>query len=459
MRALESSHDLVAIGCGPFNLGLAALASTVPGLDLVALEARPNLSWHPGLMFDDATLQQSFLADLVTLVDPTHPLSFLAYLRDLDRIYPFFIREQFHPTRLEYEDYLRWVAAQLPSLRFSQRVESVHWDDDARRFALLVTRADGARHRLWAKDVVIGIGTEPALPPALCALASDRRVLHSSEYLPRRADVARARHVTVLGSGQSAAEVVLDLLRENLQGGPPISWLTRTRSFAPLDYTKLVLEMTTPAYVRYFHGLAQDVKDRLNAEQWQHYKGISSSTLDQLHDLLYQRELRAGLSPVELRCGVSVESALSGEGGELLLGCRQRDTGAEFEQPTSLVVCATGYRERRPTFLEPLEPLLRRDERGRYRVRLDYAIELDPAVTGRIFVTNAELHSHGVATPDLGISAYRNATILNTITGRELYRLPQRTAFTSFAAPAQAAQRGAARPSKESGALPVEVRS
>ena len=114
---------------------------------------------------------------------------------------------------------------------------------------------------------------------------------------------------------------------------------------------------------------------------------------------------------------------------------RHRDTGNLLEHHTSLVVASTGYRERKPTFLEPIEPLLRRDARGRYRVRLDYSLELDERVSGRLFVVNAELHTHGVATPDLGISAYRNATILNTITGREAYRLPRHTAYSTFRVP------------------------
>ena len=64
--------DVLAVGCGPFNLGLAALASTVDDLDLLVVDTRPEFRWHPGLMFDDATLQVSFLSDLVSLVDPTH---------------------------------------------------------------------------------------------------------------------------------------------------------------------------------------------------------------------------------------------------------------------------------------------------------------------------------------------------------------------------------------------------
>jgi lysine N6-hydroxylase len=442
--------DVAAIGCGPFNLGLAALGSTVRDLDLLVFDARPELTWHRGLMFDDAALQLSFLADLVTLIDPTHPLSFLAYLRDAERMYAFYIREEFHPTRREYEAYLRWVAGRLDSLCFSHRVERVEWDERAGRFRLWVRRADATALEVMARDLVLGIGTEPWLPSSLQGLPP-ARLLHAADYLHRRSDVERARHISVIGSGQSGAEVILDLLQRSAAGGPSLSWLTRTRSFAPLDYTKLVLEMTTPAYVRYFHALPQATKDRLVAEQWQHYKGISGEVIARIFDQLYQRELGAGLAPVELRCGVAVEDSSVDAAGRVTLACRDRDSGTAFEHHTELVIAATGYRERRPSFLAPIEELVGRDELGRYRVRLNHSVELADAIPGRIFVANAELHSHGVAAPDLGISAYRNATILNTILGREEYRLPRRTAFSEFGVP-KAVVAAAARPASLNGA-------
>jgi lysine N6-hydroxylase len=430
----STEHDVVAVGAGPFGLGLAALASGVPGLDLVVLERAPQLSWHPGLMFDDASLQVSFLADLVSLVEPTHPLSFLAYLADADRLYPFYIRERFHPSRREYQDYLRWAAARLPAVRFSQQVETVRWDGG--RFVVRARHGsgtDGPLRRLAARHLVLAVGTEPAVPAALAGLPGEV-LLHSADYLHRTRDVEAARQVTVVGSGQSGAEVMLDLLRRNLAGGPAVTWLTRTPSFAPLDYTKLVLEQTTPAYVRHFHGLAEDVRDRLVAEQWRHHKGIDTETIDELHDLLYRRELEPGLAPVQLRPGMTVEAAHRQPDGAVELRCRHRDTGAPVLTRSDLVVAATGYEHREPDFLAPLAPLLRRDSRGRYRIRLDHSVELDPAVTGRLFVANADLPSHGVAAPDLGIGAVRNATILNAITGRELFRLPKRTAFSTFGA-------------------------
>jgi lysine N6-hydroxylase len=425
---MTTTYDVVAVGCGPFNLGLAALASGLDDVSLAVLDGRPELTWHRGLMFDDAMLQVSFLADLVSLVEPAHPLSFLSYLRDSDRLYQFYIREKFHPTRREYEAYLRWAASQLDSLRFNHQVEDVSWDGEV--FHLSVARG----HSIAARHLVLGIGTQPAIPESLRGLP-DERFLHSADYLYRRENLLRAGRVTVVGSGQSGAECALDLLRAGSSGGPAVSWLTRTPSFAPLDYSKLVLEMTTPSYVDYFHGLAEASRDRLVKEQWRHYKGISSDTLDDIHDVLYQREFASGpVAPVELQCGVAVEAAIV-RNGSVELTLRHIDSGRTFQHETDVVVAATGYRNRPLPFLSAVADRVVPDAAGRWRINRDHSVVTTDDLAGRLFVANADLHSHGVAAPDLGIGAVRNATILNAVAGRECFRLPKQTSFTTFATP------------------------
>ncbi|MEM6532140.1 MAG: SidA/IucD/PvdA family monooxygenase [Myxococcota bacterium] len=422
---------LLAIGCGPFNLSLAALASGVRGLDFVALEATKELRWHSGLMLDDATLQVSFLADLVTLVEPTHPLSFLAYLKAKDRMYPFYIRERFHITRLEYEDYLRWAVEQLPSVRFSHRVEEVEWSEAERAFTVRFTNSAGATDTILAQHLALGIGTAPYTPEPLRGVSKDRSA-HSSDYLPRLEDIRRSPRVTIIGSGQSGAEVFLDLLRRGFPGEPQLSWLTRTGAFSPLDYTKIVLEMTTPEYVDYFHALPEQRRNELVAEQWRHYKGISTGTIEELHEEFYRRLAHHGDTGVELRHGTAVLGCREDDDG-LTLTCHHRDTDRRFEHKTDFIVAATGYRHRPADFLAAVEPKLARDRSGRWQIRRDHSIESD--LPGRIFVSNCDLHSHGVAAPDLGIGAVRSATMLNTILPQPVFQLPQSTAFARFNPP------------------------
>lgn len=98
-------YDLVGIGIGPFNLGLAALSQPlVDGgvLRAAFFDSRAEFCWHPGMMIPGTTIQVPFMADLVTLADPTSPYSFLNYCKQQGRIHQFYIKEDFNPLREEY---------------------------------------------------------------------------------------------------------------------------------------------------------------------------------------------------------------------------------------------------------------------------------------------------------------------------------------------------------------------
>ncbi|WP_457811444.1 SidA/IucD/PvdA family monooxygenase [Sinorhizobium meliloti] len=71
---IMTHFDLAGIGIGPFNLGLAALLSSHENLSNVFLERKPAFRWHEGLILPGTTLQVPFMADLVTMADPTHRL-------------------------------------------------------------------------------------------------------------------------------------------------------------------------------------------------------------------------------------------------------------------------------------------------------------------------------------------------------------------------------------------------
>ncbi|MDT0269824.1 SidA/IucD/PvdA family monooxygenase [Streptomyces sp. DSM 44915] len=430
----EPELDLAAVGIGPFNLALAALADEVPELRFAAFDRRPAYDWHPGLMFDWASLQVSFLADLVSLVRPTSRWSFLNYLAEHDRMYPFYIAERFHVPRREYTDYCAWAAARLPGCHFGTDVTEVAWDADAERWRLtLVEVATGAVRHRTARHLVLGVGTEPVLPEPLRRLAGDR-VLHSGDYLRRIDALAEAgvREVTVVGSGQSGGEVFLDLLRRQRQAGWAVSWLTRSWGFAPLDYSKLVLEYTTPAYMRYFNALPPATRDRLIASQWQLYKGIDTETIDLIHQELYDHLLDGDRPPVTLLPATGVRDAAATADGGVRLTTWHADTEQEGARETGAVIAATGYAARRPDCLAPVEKLIAWDEQGRYDVSEGHRVATVPEVTGGLFVQNAELHTHGAAAPDLGIGAYRSALILNAVADREVFRVPRATAFQTF---------------------------
>ncbi len=427
----ESPLDLLGVGIGPFNLSLAALADGVEDLDVRCVDERSSFGWHPGMLLEGTTLQVPFLADLVTLVDPTSRWSFLAYLRERRRLFPFYFAERFLVPRAEFDDYCRWAAERLDACRFGHRVEALRWDEAAGAFAASLIGPDGAGEVL-ARNVVLGIGTAPTLPDPLRALHdADGPVLHSAEYLHRREALRALDDVTVVGSGQSGAEVFLDLLRAQ-RPGQVRRWCTRSRAIAPMEYSKLGLEQFTPDYTRYFHGLQEPVRDRVLPQQSQLYKAISADTIAEIQQVLYERTIGGGWPDgVSITPNVSVVSAEGTADGGVTLELREPDQGQAAALRTDAVVAATGYAPREPRCLRPLEDALERDARGRLAIDAEHRLVTRPGLGG-IFVQNAELHTHGVGAPDLGLGAWRSATILNAVAGREVHPLPERTAFTTF---------------------------
>jgi lysine N6-hydroxylase len=420
---MTHTHDFVAIGVGPFNLGLACLTDPINDLDGVFLEARDRFDWHPGLLLDDATLQVPFLADLVTMADPTSRWSFLNYLKSSGHLYPFYIRESFYPLRREYDDYCRWAAERLSSVRFGQRVTAVEHDGSA----YVVTTATGDVFR--ARRLVLGIGSTPRVPD--CVRDAGGPAIHSADYLPHRDRLQQLATITVVGSGQSAAEIYHDLLAASPDRGYRLTWLTRSQRFFPMEYTKLTLEMTSPEYAAYHRDLPLETRDRLAREQRQLYKGISGDLVDAIFDLHYRLRVQGG-GP---RTTLMTNTALTGarwDGAAYDLDLRHDETGEPFGMRTEGLVLATGYAPTVPSFLAGVADRIARDPRGRYDVSASYAVDRGGS---EIFVQNAEEHTHSLLAPDLGMGAYRNSVIIASMLGREVYPVEKQIAVQTFGVP------------------------
>jgi lysine N6-hydroxylase len=447
----ERTYDLVGIGIGPFNLGLAALADPLLDVDAVFLDQADEFRWHPGMMIDGATIQVPFLADLVTMADPTSPFSFLAFLKDVGRLYPFYVRESFYPLRAEYDEYCRWVAARLDTLRWGRRVVAVEHDATSEEYVVTATVRDDATsvgaaprtERYRARHVVLGVGTSPRLPAPLAELAelagaapesvAAGPVVHTADYLTHREALRASGAVTVVGSGQSAAEVYRDLLED---AGPyRLDWVTRSPRFFPMEYTKLTLEMTSPEYTDHFHGLPAELRDLVGREQRSLYKGISGDLVDDIYDTLYRRTALGAQVPTTLLSDTEVVAARTetSDDGEVayVLTLRHAQLGTTVEHRTRAVVAATGYSAGVPAFLDPVRDRLRLDDRGRFDVTRDYVVSHD----GGVLTLNGEEHTHGVTAPDLGFGPWRNSVVLARVTGREPYPIERRTAFQQFGLP------------------------
>ncbi|MFI0737672.1 lysine N(6)-hydroxylase/L-ornithine N(5)-oxygenase family protein [Streptomyces sp. NPDC021100] len=408
----DGALRVLAVGAGPANLSLAALAEPVDGLRVTALEARDSVAWHPGLLWTDSRLQVSAVKDLVTLVDPRSRFGFLSFLHERGRLYRHLIAAADHVSRKEFDQYFTWAAQQL-DVRLGERVEAVEHDGDG--FAV---RTGRRVHR--ADHVVLGVGRTPYVPDFARGVTG-RRLWHAADHLGRE-DRLDGRDVLLVGGGQSAAEVALDLMSGRAGLPRRLTWVTGREGFAPLDDSPFADEWFNPRYVEYFRELPAGRRAALLERQRSAGTGITRELLARVYERLYALDyLTDGPFTHDLLAGVRLTGLADADGG-FRAELEDTVTGGRRALSCDTVVLATGYRTEIPSCMDGLRDRMPVTDDG-YAVEADYRVRWEGPDRHRIYVQGAARHTHGVADPNLSLAAWRSAVILNSLLGREHYDL------------------------------------
>lgn len=434
-------YDFIGIGIGPFNLGMAVLSHPIKELNCLFFEQKKEFSWHEGMLIENTTLQVPFLADLVLPVDPTSRFTFINYLKEIQRLFKFCIKEDNFITRKEYVSYCRWVASQLDNCHFGHEVKSITRSQEKNCYEVVVLNLTSmAEKRYFTKRLIIGIGTRPSIQEFAKEHLSGQ-VFHNSSYLYNKLEaVSSSRSITIVGSGQSAGEVFYDLLRESTNHSYHLSWFTRSSRFFPMEYAKLTHEFTSPDYINYFYSLPEHKKEKVLKGQDVLYKGMNIALINSIYDTLYNRDLEANENDVQLATNCELKDISKGKEKELLLRFYHQEEEKAFSWTTDTLILSTGYCFQLPAFLDNIRDRIQWDDKGRFAVNQNYSID---HFQKEIFVLNAELHTHGFLAPDLGMAPYRNATILNAILGYEYYKMEKQITFQSFSAPVSKTKKAA----------------
>ncbi|KHE72682.1 lysine 6-monooxygenase [Halobacillus sp. BBL2006] len=426
-------YDLIGVGVGPFNLSLAALLDGFENVGSLFFEQNENFDWHPGMLIEGTKMQVPFLADLVTMADPTNPYSFLNYISKNERMYQFYFLQRLDIPRREYNDYCQWVAGQLKSCQFGKRVTGVrHVKDHEEYFEVeVIDLSSNEKTAYRSRNLVMGTGSEPVMPKSFQGFPTDE-VFHTADFLPNQERCRRAKSVTVVGSGQSAAETFRELLKEQRNCGFRLDWITRSPGFASMEESKLSLEHFSPDYVNYFYQLPQKQKDEIFASQGLYYKGISNHTINDIYNLLYEYSVGREDLNVDLQVLSEVNDIKRKSDGGYELSCYHWQKKEEFSHDSEVVIAATGYKPNVPAFVHHLGDLIEWDEDGRYKVTADYRLKQQESSVNEIYVHSGISHTHGVGSTNLGLAVHRNKVIINHLLDREVYPMQEKTIFQSF---------------------------
>ncbi|MFD8621032.1 SidA/IucD/PvdA family monooxygenase [Streptomyces sp. NPDC059513] len=432
----ERPYDLLGIGFGPSNLALAVCAreQKLP-LSCLFVERQDTVAWHPGMLIDGARMQISFLKDLVSLRNPSSPYSFLQYTKAKGRLERFVNLNESRPTRIEYDDYLKWVAQDFADqVRFGSqvdRVTPVQGPDGGDLSLFRVETEDvatGRRSVHYARNVVHAGGGRPPIRTA--GVAEVPSVVHSSEFLTRFPgqfkDHDGAYRFVVVGGGQSAGEIGEYLLDHYDRA--EVHVVVSGYTLLPTDNSPFVNEQFYSGNADAFYRMRPEqraaVSGRLRAAN---YGVVREDLLERLFNTDYLDQVKG-----RKRLHIHPFSRLSEvrEDGDALAVTLQRrldlqqrlDEGPEESLRCDGVVLATGYdRSLDPAVFSDVLPHLtpgESEDAGGIALSRHYRARTSPELRAGLYLQGFGEAQFGLGDTLLSLLPFRSQEIVEDIADR-----------------------------------------
>jgi L-ornithine N5-oxygenase len=402
---MEPVLDLAGIGFGPSNLALA-IAVEEHELPVRArfFERQPQFGWHRGMLLEDATVQVSFLKDLVTLRNPTSTFSFLCYLRDRERLIDFVNHKNLFPLRKEFHDYFEWAAQRVAHhVSYGAEVTQVRADGDGFEIGV-------GGEPVRTRNLVVATGLEANLPDGV---ETGERIWHNKDLLTRVDSVKDPRHVVVVGAGQSAAETVAFF--HDRFPGTEVHGVFARYGYSPADDSSFANRIFDPAAVDDFYSAPEEVKRKLMG----HHANTNYGVVDRdLIEELYRRVYREKVVGRQ-RLALHNTSRLTDVNPDGKCVIESLADGGRLPVDADVIVYATGYRPADPArLLGDLADHCERDEHGRLKVTRDYRVVTDDEIRGGIYLQGGTEHTHGITSSLLSNTAVRVGEILDSVLRR-----------------------------------------
>ncbi len=405
-------HKIIGVGAGPNNLSIFSLTKKISNEKFIILERNDSIKWHQGMMIDDATLQNNIAKDLVTLADPTSEYSILNYLHEKKRIYEF-ISNNNRFYRREYEDYLRWVAGKLNNIKYDEDVYSIK-DNDC--YYEITTTKDVYK----AYNVCVAVGRKEYVPESFNDAVDNEIIFHSCNYIYKKKTL-KDKNILIVGGGQSAAEIFLDLIKGDCIP-KSITWVSRRYNLLQINESCFDNYLYTPNYVSYFLSLDKEVKDFLLKYQKMTSDGINPETLDEIYAFLYKNKLM-NKNKIEVNFHLSSEVIFENSTKyNVNVIVKNNITKGERAVTVDATILCTGYvQNKMPDILK--EVSFSSANYDEFIYNNDSSVKENK--NGKIYLINAGVNNFGISDPNISLCAWRSSVIVNSIFGQEIYKTPQ----------------------------------
>ena len=424
----HESAPVVGIGFGPAGIGLSAAmtddaihgvegASGQEAASAVFFERADDSAWQPGMVLPGTDIQHHFLRDFGTPRYVSSHFSFVRYLQESDRFYPFTLRGGY-VSRAEWSAYCLWAAQRTESKVYYghevTKVEPVVEMGTLR--ALIVTGADrrtGRTRSVQTQRLVVATGHEPYVPEVFQPLVGDR-VFHSSAFGHRWPALAgQVRSALVVGGGQNAGEILLHLYSAT---DIELFSLVRNSGFRLYDLGHFANQAYWPAETDYFHGLDARSRGQIFDEQYRtNYAAVDPDVSTGLYNAWYDGEVSGNQRLNMIKRNEIVDAEPTSDGVRVRI--REKYTGQLRVLQTDMVVLSTGFREQHvPRVLQPLAAHLTVEADGRLAAARDYRTPLRDADDVFVYLNGMTESRHGIATAtSFSLLALRSGEIAQSL--------------------------------------------
>jgi len=430
--AADGAFDVIGVGFGPSNLALAVALEEAPEASQMSrlfLEAKTGPVWHPGMLLEDSLIQISVLKDLATVRNPQSRFTFLNYLKEKGRLFEFLNLRDLFPSRIEFNDYLVWVAEALSQrVRWGCEVVAIHPEPGEVPGSVDLLRvvsrdlATGEDQEVLTRNIVLATGGVPAVPSSL-RLVPGGRAFHNHEFLRRMRndfpDKTAPYKFAVVGAGQSGAELFSYLLTH--YPNAEVTATLRRFSYKPVDDSHYTNEIFFPQRVDWLYSLSDEKRARvLDMCRDVNYAVVDAPLIQQIYRQIYNERVegknRATILPfLELR---EIE-----ERGDTVCA-RFHNTLEEkgVELTVDALIVATGYHwpSDHPLLAEVAAHLLRDPvpvpgAGYEYRIRRDYRVEATPGFLPGVYLQGFSERRHGASETVLSLLPMRAGNILDSL--------------------------------------------
>lgn len=429
MSTTIERYDLIGIGFGPANLSVAIALeeANAAGHDLNCcfIERKPNFAWHPDMLLDGTRMQISFLKDLVTLRNPASTYSFVNYLHEHNRLNAFINMSTFQPTRVEFNDYLTWAANRLSlDVYYGQDVLSIEpaeLDEDGTQWVCITSQNHrGRTTQRLAKNIIVAVGGTPKLPSAFPELEQIKNmpsITHSSRYKSWRDEFVNTienPRIGIVGAGQSAAEIFVDLVGRHPQGN--IDIINRERSIHPADDSPFVNEIFDPEFTCEVYNSNEKVRSQLRQRfQGTNYAVVDMPEIESIYETLYIQRITGKQNHQHLAFH-NIENAQYNPDQTWTLDMQSASTGEKIQRQYDGIVLATGYHYNRHfEMLSPIEAWLAGSP-----VERNYRLPTKDNCSLNIYLQGCNEPSHGLSDTLLSVLATRSQEIVNDLLEKKL---------------------------------------